>query len=80
MTFAPSLPEDGIDVLHTSRLREALLLVGRGGSAVDLASLAGRFAARNFSRDQEPEADRFGLALLAAECGHASAAAVAEMG
>jgi Zn-dependent protease with chaperone function len=48
--------------------------VGGGGSAVELASLAGRFAQRGFERDQEIEADRFGLALLAAEYGHVSGA------
>ncbi len=49
--------------------------VGGGGSAVQLASWAGQFAQRDFSRDQEIEADRFGLALLAAEYGHVSGAA-----
>jgi len=49
--------------------------VGGGGSAVQLASLAGQFAQRDFNRDQEIEADRFGLALLAAEYGHISGAA-----
>ncbi len=56
----------------------SLLLVavgaGGGGSAVQLASLAGQFAQRDFDRDQEIEADRFGLALLAAEYGHVSGA------
>ena len=49
--------------------------VGGGGSAVELASWAGEFAQRDFSRDQEIEADRFGLALLATEYGHVSGAA-----
>ena len=49
--------------------------VGGGGSAVQLASLAGQFAQRDFDRAQEIEADRFGLALLAAEYGHVSGAA-----
>ena len=48
--------------------------VGGGDSAVQLASLAGQFAQRDFDRDQEIEADRFGLALLAAEYGHVSGA------
>jgi len=48
--------------------------VGGGGSAVQLASLAGRFAQRGFDRGQEIEADRFALALLAAEYGHVSGA------
>jgi predicted Zn-dependent protease len=47
---------------------------GGGGSAVQLASLAGQVAQRDFSRDEEIEADRFGLALLAAEYGHVSGA------
>ena len=53
-----------------------LVAVGVGGSssAVELASLAGQFAQRGFDRDQEIEADRFGLALLAAEYGHVSGA------
>jgi hypothetical protein len=53
-----------------------LVAVGVGGSnsAVALASLAGQFAQRGFDRDQEIEADRFGLALLAAEYGHVSGA------
>ncbi len=48
--------------------------VGGGGSAVELASLAGEFAQRGFDREQEIEADRFGLALLAAEYGHVAGA------
>jgi predicted Zn-dependent protease len=32
--------------------------------------MAGRFSQRGFDRDQEIEADRFGLELLAAEYGH----------
>ncbi|MBW2494022.1 MAG: M48 family metallopeptidase, partial [Deltaproteobacteria bacterium] len=48
--------------------------IGGGGSAVEIASLAGRFAQRGFDREQEIEADRFGLALLAAEYGHVSGA------
>jgi len=56
----------------------SLLLVavgaGGGGGAVELASLAGQFAQRGFDREQEIEADRFGLALLAAEYGHVSGA------
>jgi len=50
--------------------------VGGGGSVAQLASLAGQFAQRPFGRDQEIEADRFGLALLAAEYGHVSGAEV----
>jgi Zn-dependent protease with chaperone function len=48
--------------------------VGGGGSAVQLASLAGQYTQREFGRDQEIEADRFGLELLAAEYGHAAGA------
>ena len=36
--------------------------------------MAGRFTQREFDREQESEADRFGLELLAAEYGHASGA------
>jgi Zn-dependent protease with chaperone function len=53
----------------------AALGVSGGGGAVELASWAGQFAERGFGRDQELEADRFGLALLVAEYGHASGAA-----
>lgn len=48
--------------------------VGGGGSAVQLASLAAQVAERDSDRDREIEADRFGLALLAAEYGHVSGA------
>lgn len=58
----------------------SLLLVavglGGGGSAVQLASLAGQLAQREADRDREIEADHFGLALLAAEYGHVSGAEV----
>jgi Zn-dependent protease with chaperone function len=58
----------------------SLLLVvvglGGGGSAVQLASLAGQLAQREADRDREIEADHFGLALLAAEYGHVSGAEI----
>ena len=44
------------------------------GSAADLASLAGQLAQRSFDRDQENDADAFGLALVAAEYGHVAGA------
>ena len=44
------------------------------GSAVQLATLAGQFAQRGFDREQESQADRFGLALVIAEYGHAAGA------
>jgi predicted Zn-dependent protease len=47
----------------------ALGLGGSGGAA-ELASLSGQLAARGFDRDQESDADRFGLALVQREYGH----------
>jgi Zn-dependent protease with chaperone function len=44
------------------------------GSAVQLAVVAGQFTQRGFDREQESQADRFGLELLAAEYGHAAGA------
>jgi len=54
-----------------------LAVVGWSGSggAAQLASMAGRFTQRGFDREQETEADRFGLTLLAAEYGHTVGAA-----
>lgn len=48
---------------------------GGAGSAVYLASLAGDLAQRGFDRDQELDADAFGLELVAAEYGHVAGAA-----
>lgn len=50
-------------------------LVGGSGAAGDLGSLAGELTSRGFDREQESEADAFGLGLLAAEYGHAAGAA-----
>ena len=50
-------------------------LTGRGGIAGDLGSLTGELTSRGFDREQEREADAFGLALIAAEYGHAGGAA-----
>jgi Zn-dependent protease with chaperone function len=44
------------------------------GSATQLAALAGQFTQRGFNREQESEADRFGLALVVAEYGHTAGA------
>jgi predicted Zn-dependent protease len=44
-----------------------------GDGAAELAGLAGQIASRSFDRDQESEADRFGLELVAAEYGHVAA-------
>jgi predicted Zn-dependent protease len=45
------------------------------GVAGDLAGLAGGLAQRSFDREQESEADEFGLAVVAAEYGHVAGAA-----
>ena len=56
----------------------SLVLIAVGfsgsGSAVQLAALAGQFTERSFDRDQESEADRFGLGLVVAEYGHTAGA------
>jgi Zn-dependent protease with chaperone function len=56
----------------------SLVLVALGfsgsGSAVQLASVAGQFTQRSFDREQESQADHFGLELVAAEYGHAAGA------
>jgi predicted Zn-dependent protease len=44
--------------------------LGGGGGAAQLAALSGQLAARGFDRDQESDADRFGLALVQQEYGH----------
>lgn len=51
------------------------LLGGSGNSVPGLTSLVGGLTARGFDRDQEREADRFGLELLHAEYGHVGEAA-----
>ncbi len=45
------------------------------GAAGDLAGLAGGLAQRSFDREQESEADEFGLAVVQAEYGHVGGAA-----
>jgi Zn-dependent protease with chaperone function len=52
----------------------ATLSASGAGSGADLASLAGQLAQRSFDRDQEVDADAFGLALVAAEYGHVAGA------
>jgi Zn-dependent protease with chaperone function len=51
----------------------ALGLGGSGGAA-QLATLSGQLAARGFDRDQESDADRFGLLLVQQEYGHLAGA------
>jgi Zn-dependent protease with chaperone function len=51
----------------------ALGLGGSGGAA-ELAALSGQLAARGFDRDQESDADRFGLVLVQQEYGHVAGA------
>jgi len=45
------------------------------GAAGDLAGLAGGLAQRSFDREQESDADEFGLGVVAAEYGHVAGAA-----
>jgi Zn-dependent protease with chaperone function len=45
------------------------------GAAADLAGLAGGLAQRSFDREQESDADEFGLGVVAAEYGHVGGAA-----
>ncbi len=56
----------------------SIVLAGVGmtgaGVAGDIASLAGALAQRGFDRDQESDADRFGVDLIVAEYGHAGGA------
>jgi Zn-dependent protease with chaperone function len=52
----------------------AALTASGAGSAADLAGLAGQLAQRSFDRDQEIDADAFGLALVAEEYGHVAGA------
>ncbi len=56
----------------------ALIAAAIGGSgagdAAKLAALSQQLAARGFDRDQERDADRFGLELVAAEYGHVAGA------
>jgi len=51
------------------------VLGGSGSSVPDLTSLVAGLTARGFDRDQEREADRFGLQLVHAEYGHVGDAA-----
>jgi len=51
------------------------VLGGSGNSVPSLTSLVGELTTRGFDRDQEREADRFGLLLMQAEFGHVGEAA-----
>lgn len=57
--------------LATSLIVAAL---GQSGSAGDLLGLSGQLSGRSFSRQQEEEADAFGLELVAEEFGHVGGA------
>ncbi len=46
------------------------VLLGQSGTVPDLASMMGQITSRGYDRDQERDADRFGLALVMAEYGH----------
>jgi Zn-dependent protease with chaperone function len=48
--------------------------LGGSGGAVELAAVSGQLAARGFDRDQESDADRFGLELVQLEYGHVAGA------
>ena len=48
--------------------------MGRSGAAGDLVALSGQITGRAFSREQESQADAFGLSLVVAEFGHVSGA------
>jgi predicted Zn-dependent protease len=48
--------------------------MSESGGVAQLASMAGQFTQRGFGREQETQADRFGLELLAAEYGHTGGA------
>ncbi len=53
-----------------------LVVAAVGGSgAAQLTELAARFAGRQFDREQESDADRFGLALVVSEYGHVAGSA-----
>ncbi len=56
--------------LAFSLVLSALGFGGAGGGAADVAGFAGGLASRGFSREQESDADAFGLAILVAEYGH----------
>ena len=51
-------------------LQLMVVALGAGGSAAQLARFAGELAQRGFDRDQEREADRFALEIVASEYGH----------
>lgn len=48
----------------------ALSVIGLGGSVADLSTLVSELTGRGFDREQERDADRFGLELMHAEYGH----------
>ena len=48
--------------------------LGRSGTTADLVALSGQLSSRSFGREQESEADAFGLALVEAEFGHVNGA------
>ena len=50
------------------------VVFGSSGSSPDLANLVGDLTSRSFDREQERDADRFGLELIHAEYGHVGSA------
>ncbi len=55
-------------------LAMAAIGLGGNGGAAQLAAVSGQLGERGFDRDQEGDADRFGLALVQREYGHVAGA------
>jgi len=51
-----------------------LTAMGQSGTVADLVALSGQLSTRSFSREQESQADAFGLMLVEAEFGHVAGA------
>ena len=51
-----------------------LTAIGQSGTVADLVALSGQLSTRSFSREQESQADAFGLMLVEAEFGHVAGA------
>lgn len=53
-----------------------LTAMGQSGRVAELVALSGQLTSRSFSREQESNADAFGLTLVASEFGHVAGATV----
>lgn len=51
-----------------------LAAIGQSGGAAEIVALSGQLTSRSFSREQESNADAFGLGLVASEFGHVAGA------